>query len=443
MAPGARFRGDGAPPRELPARLASAGVAPSLGRMEALDPGTAAGLDPPARDATGTEAAVGIDVRELHASTALVQLAPAWDKLRAEIVARGGTAGPFLRREWIAVQAQAIAPRGYRLLAAWQGGELRGLLPLVAESRRLSGAPARILRSLSDEHSQRFDALVAGDDVARALIAHLLRDRSWDVIELRDAVTEARTGVAALAGAARAAGCAVELWPSLLSPYLPLPATTAALEDLGTAKFRANLKRRKRKLEREVGSVRYQCLSRGAGPEELAAAIEDALRLEAAGWKGAAGTAIACDEALVHRYRTLAATFARRGELALYFLVLNGERRAFKLGIVDDGVCYLFKTGYDPALSSYGPGYLLVEAMLHDLIGRGVHTLDFLGDDAPWKREWTDLTRAHAWHHLFRDSWRGRALRAWKYVALPALRRVSPARRRGPADQGTTRDPGT
>ena len=409
---------DDAPAHDLQRQLASAGLAPPLGRVEALESGPAPELDrlAPQADAIG--------VRELTDPASIAELVPAWNKLRDEIVSHGGIAGPFLRPEWISVAAQAIAPRGYRLLTAWQGGELRGLLPLFAESRRLSGAPARILRSLSDEHSQRFDALVAGSDVARALIAHALRDPQWDLLELRDAVTDARSGVSVLADAARAAGCAVELWPSLRSPSLGLPSARTALASLGTTKFRANLKRRRRKLEREVGPVHSECLPRGEHPEELARAIEDALSLEAAGWKGTAGTAIACDEALVQRYRTLATAFARRGELALYFLVVNGERRAFKLGIVDDGVCYLFKTGYDPALSSYGPGYLLVEAMLHDLIGRGVRELDFLGDDAPWKREWTDRVRVHAWYHVFRDSWRGRALRAWKYSALPALRRL-------------------
>ena len=417
---------DEGPARELQARLASAGLAPTLDLEPRAAP-MAEGLDRPA--ATRADPVGGIDVRELTDPPAVAELAPAWDRLRTEIVSRGGTAGPVLRPEWISVQAEAIAPRGYRLLTAWRGARLCGLLPLLAESRRLSGAPARILRSLSDEHSQRFDALVADDDVARALIGHVLRDPGWDLIELRDAAIAPGTGVAALADAAREAGCAVELWPSLLSPYLPLPVTTAALAELGTAKFRANLKRRKRKLEREMGSLRFECLPGGDDPHALASAIEDAMRLEAAGWKGAAGTAIACDDALVDRYRALAKAFAGRGELALYFLVVGGVRRAFKLGIVDDRVCYLFKTGYDPALASYGPGYLLVESMLHDLIRRGVHTLDFLGDDAAWKREWTDRVRAHAWYHVFRDSWRGRALRAWKYAALPALRRLLPRAR--------------
>jgi CelD/BcsL family acetyltransferase involved in cellulose biosynthesis len=415
---------DDAPAHELQARLATAGIAPTLGHLEALEGPPADGIEHPAP--ARTEPVGAIRVRELTNPAAVPELAPAWDKLRAEIVSRGGTVGPFLRPEWMSVQAEALAPQGYRLLTAWRGAELCGLLPLVAESRRLSGAPARMLRSLSDEHSQRFDALVADEDAARALIAHVLRDPGWDVIELRDAVIEPGTGVARLAEAAREEGCAVELWPSLQSPYLPLPATVSGLADLGTAKFRANLKRRKRKLEREVGPVLSECLRGGGDAHELAAAIEDALRLEAAGWKGAAGTAIACDEALVQRYRTLATAFARRGELALYFLVVDGVRRAFKLGIVDDGVCYLFKTGYDPALASYGPGYLLVESMLHDLIRRGVQTLDFLGDDAPWKREWTDRVRPHAWYHVFRDSWRGRALRAWKYAVLPAFRRCLP-----------------
>src|SRR5262249_46840500 len=152
------------------------------------------------------------------------------------------------------------------------GEELVGALPLVAERRRLARAPARILRSLSDDHSQRWDALVADDEVAAALVARLLAEPGWDALELRDARAGGPAGVARLAAAGRAAGCPVGTWPSQRSPYLRLGATS------GRAKFHANLRRRARRLEEELGPV---ALERRVDPE----ALEDGLRLEAAGWK--------------------------------------------------------------------------------------------------------------------------------------------------------------
>jgi hypothetical protein len=54
---------------------------------------------------------------------------------------------------------------------------------------------------------------------------------------------------------------------------------------------------------------------------------------------------------------------------------------------------------------------------------RGGHELDLLGDQMPWKEEWTTDVRAHRWTYLFRPSAYGRALHAAKFKIVPAARR--------------------
>jgi CelD/BcsL family acetyltransferase involved in cellulose biosynthesis len=176
-----------------------------------------------------------------------------------------------------------------------------------------------------------------------------------------------------------------------------------------------------KKLRAEVGPVGLERIDGGPG---LDRALDDGFRLEAAGWKGAEGTALAADPALTARYRALAHAFAARGQLALYFLTAGRQRVAFHFALVEDGVYYLLKPGYDPALSHYGLGHLLVDEVARDLAERGVRELDLLGDQAPWKREWTDRVRAHAWRYVFRPTLFGRALHAWKFRVVPALRRA-------------------
>ena len=80
----------------------------------------------------------------------------------------GWTKGPFVAPEWFSVYAASLchsladraAAGDFRLLVAHRAGRLVAALPLVAERRRLAGVPARLLRSLSDDHSQRFDLLL-------------------------------------------------------------------------------------------------------------------------------------------------------------------------------------------------------------------------------------------------------------------------------------------
>jgi CelD/BcsL family acetyltransferase involved in cellulose biosynthesis len=109
--------------------------------------------------------------------------------------------------------------------------------------------------------------------------------------------------------------------------------------------------------------------------------------------------------------------------LALYFLTAGGQRVASHFALVEDGAYYLLKPGYDPTLAQHGLGHLLVFHVARALIAEGVRELDFLGDDLPWKRDWTATRRTHAFRYILRPTLKGRLLHRWKFDVVPALRR--------------------
>jgi CelD/BcsL family acetyltransferase involved in cellulose biosynthesis len=295
----------------------------------------------------------------------------------------------------------------------------------MREQRIVAGVRARVLRSLSDDHSQRFDLLMKPDDsdAATALLASLSSDPSWDVLELRDAPVVGAT-VDTLLNAASAAGFPTGRWAAMRSPALSLASSRAVIHQRLTPRFRANLSRRRRHLQRDVGPIGLERVPNAAGRAALDPALDDTFRLEAAGWKGAAGTAIAADWRLAERYRRIAYAFAEQGTLALSFLTVGGQRKAVHFALFERGVYYLFKPGYDPALARYGPGHLLIQEVVEDLIDRGARELDFLGDCDAWKLEWTDTVRPHAWRYVFAPTPFGRALAWWKLRVAPRLNRV-------------------
>jgi len=352
-------------------------------------------------------------VEEVNDRAAIAALAPEWERLRAEVAQAGGTRGPFLSPRWFAIWAVG---RRVRLFVAHRGGRVVGILPLMAEKRRLAGMPARVLRSLSDDHSQRFDVLLSPSEpqaAAAALWRQLQRDDDWDVIELRELPDESADG-ARLPAEAQADGHVVRAWAAMKSPYLVIPA-----HEPGSSKFRANLRRRKKKLEAEIGPVSFERVE-ARGPA-LEAALDEGFALERAGWKGELGTAVACDRSLRRRYSMLAQAWQARGEAAICFLKAGERRVAFHFALLENGTYFLFKPGFDPALSHHGLGHLLVDAVIRELRPR---ELDFLGDDMPWKREWTDTLRPHSWRYIFsRGAW-GRVLATWKFGLMPTLKRV-------------------
>lgn len=380
---------------------------------------------------------LSITVEETRECGALSALRPSLEALAAEMAAAGQTKGPFLMPDWAALTAGALADPhdrdrigDFHLLVARQGNAVLAALPLISERRRIAGVPAQVLRSLSDDHSQRFDLWLdpgrAGAAAAGALIAHLGRRGDWDTLELQS-VPEYDTAAARLIEAARAAGLPVGYWQSMCSPYLPLPTSTDELDRQLSSKFRSNLRRRLRKLEADVGPLTLEFIdgsARAGSGVDLDAALDEGFALEAAGWKGEIGTAIACDSRLLERYRAIAHVFAARGRLACYFLKAGQRRVAFHFALTDDDTYYLFKPGFDPQLASYGLGHLLVDAVARDLIGRGIRELDFLGDDMPWKREWTSNARAHRFDYVFAPTPRGHALAAWKLRFVPGAKRI-------------------
>ena len=170
----------------------------------------------------GMNGALPVTVEEARERGALSALRPSLEALAAAMAAAGQTKGPFLTPDWAALTAAALADPhdrdrlgDFRLLVGRHGGAVVAALPLLAERRRLAGVPARVLRSLSDDHSQRFDLWLdpgpAGVAAARALIAHLGQRGDWDAVELQS-VPACDAAAARLVAAAREARLPVGHW---------------------------------------------------------------------------------------------------------------------------------------------------------------------------------------------------------------------------------------
>jgi CelD/BcsL family acetyltransferase involved in cellulose biosynthesis len=350
-------------------------------------------------------------VEEVRGRAAFEALRDPWNALAA----RGPVDLPTIRHEWISAWLDAFA--GARpvtvLVARGASGEPVGMAPFLEER---GGGIVRLVAPAND-HSCRFE-WVLGQDVSGAvgaLWAHL-RDRpGWDVLLLRDVPRDGPTSTL-LEALARADRHLTGRWESMRSPRVALGG--GAAEERTTAKFRANLRRRARRLA-EAGAVAVRRVDGGEGVDE---ALDEFLALEASGWKGAHGTAIALDPALVRFYRRMAHDAAARGGLALRALLLDGRPVAVHLGLVHRGVYYLPKTAYDEALGSASPGQLLQREVLAECEARGLDGFDFLGPDMEWKREWAPTHAPHDWLYVYRPSLAGRAMHSLKHRLRPAVK---------------------
>jgi CelD/BcsL family acetyltransferase involved in cellulose biosynthesis len=316
-------------------------------------------------------------------------------------------APPLLSPELAILATRLMDAREHLLFGARRGNALVAALPL-SRCRR-----GRTLVAVRNDHTPRFD--LVGDTAALPELWRAVRDaRGWDVLELRGVPADSPLAVG-LPQLARDDGFEARVRETHSAPWFLID----GIEERIHRRFRGDMRR----LERQLGGVQLERVSAFDR-----AALRDVLRLEAAAWKGAAGTAVACDARVVRFYEGLARVFGPRGRLTLAFLRARGERIAALYALEDATTFYLMKTGYDPEYAHFGPGQLLVRETALDAGRRGLVRYDMLGRDTPWKMKWTDQVRAHVAVDVYAPTPGGRARHWLREVARPlagsALRKL-------------------
>jgi CelD/BcsL family acetyltransferase involved in cellulose biosynthesis len=82
----------------------------------------------------------------------------------------------------------------------------------------------------------------------------------------------------------------------------------------------------------------------------------DFLAMEASGWKGKAGTALACRAGDAAFYREVTARFRAAGKLRMYSLEAGGRALAMQTNLCARDVLFGWKIAFDERFASYGPG---------------------------------------------------------------------------------------
>ncbi|MEA2573724.1 MAG: hypothetical protein QOH93_1022, partial [Chloroflexia bacterium] len=283
--------------------------------------------------ATSRITTVALKVSEVNSRTGFMQLQDEWNTLVCATMDL-----PFYRHEWFRIWLDNFAPGAHlRILVARDAdSRLVGALPLIEERASLTGAPVRCLSAAANEHTPRFDVIAERpEEAAVAFVEHLKRNKHWDVLHLPSVPPDGHAW--RLYEAAGVAGHPTGTWLGENSPCFTIPATHDELHNRLDTKFKANLRRRHKKLA-EKGQV---TLERVSGGLDLAYHLEEGFAVERSGWKGREGTAIAQDRHVAGFYSELARFAAQDGSLALYFLRVDGKPVAFHYGLAYGSTYYL------------------------------------------------------------------------------------------------------
>jgi hypothetical protein len=322
---------------------------------------------------------------------------------------------PFSRPEWVAAYFRKQRKKRFVVSAIRVSGKLAAILPLVAYTRRMAFLPTRILRAPSEFSLWPFDIPIAkGMDYIEIMgeLWALLRGMShWDIIEIPN-VPEGGVAIELLKAAAKD-GYSTCRWHYMNSPYISLneirdDGDGDLIKTLKNAGLRKTIRNGLRKSEKSGGFKTHHF-------EKADAFILQRLyELEASGWKGAAGTAIASKEK-EQRFIEEISFGADKGKyLSIHALELNKQICAVSLGFLFKNRHFGLKMGWDQNLRAYSIGHLLTHYVLSDCFKKGISELHLLGFKSDWKTLWTDKTVGHSNCYIFRGKIYGNLLKRLK-----------------------------
>jgi len=180
---------------------------------------------------------------------------------------------------------------------------------------------------------------------------------------------------------------------------------TGSFDDYWQARgknLRANLRKQRARLAADGVAARLELATEAA---QMAAAVADYGRLEGAGWKARAGTAVGAGDAQGRFYTRMLEAFAQDGGARVYRYWLDGRLAAMDLCILERDTLVILKTAYDEALAgALSPALLMREEACRALFDEGRFArIEFYGRVMEWHTRWTGAVRTL--YHLNHYRW--------------------------------------
>lgn len=346
-----------------------------------------------------------------------------WERWRQ--LCKSTQSEPFALPEWTAIYLKSFQPLvKLHLIAVSDCERLLAVLPLIRTRGFFAGLPIRKLVCPANVHSVRFSfPRVSGMDgeLATRAIWHVIKSSvGWDVVEF-PIFLENGPCREFFQYAKEDGYCD---WTRL---YFESPVLQMQIDDHGkldwrhgtSRHFRHELRRFNRILESQLGVTAR--LVRHTKYD--VASLNKFFCLEAAGWKGAEGSAIAKGLETRLFYGELARAMADLNAFSLYLFEANGTTIAAAYGVTTDRCFYPMKIAYEESLHRCGPGHLMFNSIFEECSANGIGTVYFGGVKDRYKTMWTSEVQRNLTGVIFNSRYYPQLVRGMKMNIFPILKR--------------------
>jgi CelD/BcsL family acetyltransferase involved in cellulose biosynthesis len=347
------------------------------------------------------------------------ELAPVWARLVQ------ATPGATPWQSWCALEAwwrNLAGGRRLRVVVVERGGRPCMVLPLQLSRVSLSGLRLRLLEPIGMPDDINRPSLALGPPDTRALdcaLELLWRSRGeWDGLRI-DEKSAADPEISRLRVFADGHGLRLHLAPLHPCPWLELGQPWDEYRRSRGHRLGKNLRAARRRLE-AAGPLRLQ---RASAADEVAAALEVLLEVQARSWKHTAGIGLSQSDEYRRYMRDFVLGMAAAGAARVLILYCGDRPVAATLAFTDETTYYSAQIAHDQAYDRMSPGTLLESLELEALMRDGeFRRYDFLGAALNNKRRWTDQLDMTWRVLLLRNTPAGWAAGSWYSVLKPMLR---------------------
>lgn len=303
-----------------------------------------------------------------------------WELLLDEDPAATVFHSPRYLETWHQALGQRATPR---IRTVHRDGRLIGLVPEAHEREGSPTGPIEVVRFLGGTEVTDYLGPISRpedrDDVAGAFLEALAADRDWDELVLGGLADDTGWPRTLLLHADRLGLTVIEESREDVCPVVDVTDGFDAYLGALPGKQRHELRRKARKLARDVGEVRVV--------EVPVDRIEDQLDVffgMATETETDKGGFFAKDD-MRGFFRALAAEFAADRVFRLHLLMVAGQPGAATVSLVHGREWGLYNSAFDQTLRHLAPGMVLVSELIRTAADEGRRVFDLLRGDEPYK----------------------------------------------------------
>ena len=319
---------------------------------------------------------------------AVLRSIPQLESLAAEWNSLADRAGhALLRHEWFLSAAHTLHAHDALMVVANRdaSGRLCGVAPLVATN---SHGPARMeLLGASVLHEPA--GFLCADADAQASLLESVFELGQPMV-LQRIVPESVPSIPAGRSASKRGLLMSRPAPACLGVEFDA-SDVPYLESL-SGKLRYDLRRARTRAEAS-GGTKFEAIA--PTRTELDSLFDEFLVVEAAGWKGRRGSALAANSKLRAFFRFYCERTAEEGTLRMFRLLVGGKPVAVQMAVEMYRRLWVLKIGYDESMARCSPGLLLTGDAIRYAFDRGLQSYEFLGAIEPWEERWRPRRREH------------------------------------------------